>query len=40
MEFPVVGWGKVNNYEKEVAEADYPTDQAITCKAGSQFFAT
>ena len=24
MEMPVAGWGKVMNYEKEVAEADYP----------------
>jgi sialate O-acetylesterase len=24
MEFPVVGWGKVDHYEKEVADANYP----------------
>ena len=24
MEMPVAGWGKVNNYEQEIAAADYP----------------
>src|ERR1019366_5802067 len=24
MEMPIEGWGKVNNYEKEIAAADYP----------------
>ena len=24
MEMPVAGWGKINNYEKEIAAADYP----------------
>ena len=24
MEMPVAGWGKINNYEKEIAEANYP----------------
>ncbi len=24
MEMPVEGWGKINNFEKEIAEADYP----------------
>jgi sialate O-acetylesterase len=32
MEFPVVGWGKVNNYEKEVAEADYPQIRLLHVK--------
>lgn len=24
MEMPIAGWGKINNYEKEIAAADYP----------------
>jgi len=24
MEMPIAGWGKINNYEKEIATADYP----------------
>ncbi len=24
MEMPIAGWGKVNNYEQEIADADYP----------------
>jgi sialate O-acetylesterase len=24
MEMPIAGWGKIDNYEKEIAEADYP----------------
>ena len=24
MEMPIAGWGKINNYEKEIAEASYP----------------
>ncbi len=24
MEMPLAGWGKINNYEKEIAEANYP----------------
>ena len=24
MEMPIAGWGKINNYEQEIADADYP----------------
>lgn len=32
MEMPVVGWGKVMNYEKEVAEAVYPSIRLLQVK--------
>ena len=30
MEMPVAGWGKVMNYEQEVADADYPS--SVCCR--------
>ena len=32
MEMPVSGWGKVMNYEKEVAEANYPSIRLLQVK--------
>ena len=32
MEMPVAGWGKVMNYEQEVADADYPSIRLLQVK--------
>lgn len=32
MEMPVAGWGKVMNYEREVAEANYPFIRLLQVK--------
>lgn len=32
MEMPLAGWGKVMNYEKEIAEADYPSIRLFQVK--------
>lgn len=32
MEMPVAGWGKVMNYEKEIAEANYPSIRLLQVK--------
>ena len=30
MEMPLAGWGKINNYEKEIADANYPNIRLFT----------
>jgi sialate O-acetylesterase len=32
MEMPVAGWGKVMNYEQEIAEANYPSIRLFQVK--------
>jgi sialate O-acetylesterase len=32
MEMPLAGWGKINNYEKEIADADYPEIRLLQVK--------
>ncbi len=35
MEMPLAGWGRVNDYENEIAKADYPAMRLFTVKRGT-----
>ncbi|MBC8592928.1 9-O-acetylesterase [Oscillospiraceae bacterium N12] len=37
MEMPVAGWGKVMNYEQEIAAADYPSIRLLQIKKATAF---
>jgi sialate O-acetylesterase len=37
MEMPLAGWGKINNYEKEIAEANYPKIRLLQAKRELSF---
>lgn len=37
MEMPIAGWGKVMNYEQEIAEADYPSIRLLQVKKTTSY---